>query len=102
MGKYIHTLKFTHSGTIYIATIEDDNDDVKYKSIVNRVKTKIFNGLDIEVVEVIPPKSKTGNPKYIYKVLQDNEDKMEFPDKEDDKASEYESEIVEQGCVIYG
>ena len=34
MGKYIHTLKFTHSGTIYTATIEDDNDDVKYKSIV--------------------------------------------------------------------
>ena len=52
MGKYIHTLKFTHSGTIYTAIIEDDNDDVKYKSIVNRVKTKIFNGLDIEVVEV--------------------------------------------------
>lgn len=52
MGKYIHTLKFTHSGTIYTATIEDDNDDVKYKSIVNRVKTKIFEGLDIDVVEV--------------------------------------------------
>lgn len=52
MGKYIHTLKFTHSGTIYTANIEDDNDDVKYKSIVNRVKTKIFDGVGIEVVDV--------------------------------------------------
>lgn len=53
MGKYIHTLKFTtKDGTIYTATIEDDNDDAKYKSIVNRVKTKIFDGAGIEVVDV--------------------------------------------------
>lgn len=53
MGKYIHTLKFTtKDGTIYTATIEDDNDDAKYKSVVNRVKTKIFDGAGIEVVDV--------------------------------------------------
>lgn len=53
MCKYIHTLKFTtKDGTIYTATIEDDNDDAKYKSVVNRVKTKIFDGAGIEVVDV--------------------------------------------------
>lgn len=53
MGKYIHTLKFTtKDGTIYTATVEDDNDDAKYKSVVNRVKTKIFDGAGIEVVDV--------------------------------------------------
>ena len=53
MCKYIHTLKFTtKDGTIYTATVEDDNDDAKYKSIVNRVKTKIFDGAGIEVVDV--------------------------------------------------
>lgn len=53
MCKYIHTLKFTtKDGTIYTATVEDDNDDAKYKSVVNRVKTKIFDGAGIEVVDV--------------------------------------------------
>lgn len=53
MGKYIHTLKFiTKDETIYTATVEDDNDDAKYKSVVNRVKTKIFDGVGIEVVDV--------------------------------------------------
>jgi hypothetical protein len=53
MGKYIHTLKFTtKDGAIYTATVEDDNDDAKYKSVVNRVKTKIFDGAGIEVVDV--------------------------------------------------
>ena len=33
----------------------------------------------VEVVEIIPPRSKTGNPKFVYKVLQDTDDKMEFP-----------------------
>ncbi|WP_305514416.1 hypothetical protein [Methanobrevibacter sp. V14] len=39
----------------------------------------------VEVVEIIPPKSKTGNPKFIYKVLQDDEDKMEFPTPIDER-----------------
>ena len=40
------------------------------------------------------PKSKTGNPKFIYKVLQDVEDKMDFPDKQDKKDSQYTAETV--------
>ena len=49
----------------------------------------------VEVAEVIPPKSKTGNPKYIYKVLQDLADKIKFPDKQDEVASNYTSETVD-------
>lgn len=48
----------------------------------------------VEVVEVIPPKSKTGNPKFIYEAYQDVEKTMEFPDKQDEQASEYSSETV--------
>lgn len=48
----------------------------------------------VEVVDVIPTKSKTGKPRYVYKVLQDVEDTMTFPDKEaaDTGADDYYAE----------
>ena len=39
----------------------------------------------VKVVQVIKPKSKTGYPKYIYEVLQDDEKKMEFPKAVEDR-----------------
>lgn len=39
----------------------------------------------VEVSQIEQPKSKTGNPKFIYKVLQDDEDKMDFPTAVDDR-----------------
>ena len=48
----------------------------------------------VEVTDIEEPKVKGSNPKFIYKVLQDVEDKMDFPDKQDKKASEYTAETV--------
>ena len=55
----------------------------------------------MEVVDVIPPKSKTGYPKYIYEVYQDVENTMTFPDKEDAKASDYSAETVANDDSYY-
>ena len=59
-----------------------------YVNLVEDVFTRV------EVTAVIPPKSKTGNPKFIYEAYQDLDKKMEFPDKQDKQASEYTSETV--------
>ena len=48
----------------------------------------------VEVTDIEEPKVRGSNPKFIYKVLQDVEDKMDFPDKQDKKASEYTAETV--------
>ena len=91
-GKQIELYKdFDEETEEYITQILPAHADLK-RTYVNLVEDAFTR---VEVVEVIPPKSKTDNPKYIYKVLQDEDDKMTFPDKEDKKSSEYESETVE-------
>ena len=91
-GKQIELYKdFDEETEEYITQVLPAHADLK-RTYVNLVEDAFTR---VEVVEVIPPKSKTGNPKYIYKVLQDEDDKMTFPDKEDKKSSEYESETVE-------
>lgn len=61
----------------YITQVLPAHADLKrtYAKLVEDVFTRV------EVVDIKQPKSKKGNPKFIYKVLQDDEDKMDFPDK---------------------
>lgn len=91
-GKQIELYKdFDEETEEYITQVLPAHADLK-RTYVNLVEDAFTR---VEVVEVIPPKSKTGNPKYIYRVLQDEDDKMTFPDKNDNNASQYEAETVE-------
>lgn len=74
----------------YITQTLPAHADLK-RTYVN-LKEDVFTR--VEVKDIVKPKSKTGNPKFIYKVLQDVEDKMDFPDKQDEKDSQYSSENV--------
>lgn len=50
ISKYIHTLRFSCNGVTYNTTIEDDNDADHWKDIIKRVKLKIFNPVNINVI----------------------------------------------------
>lgn len=90
-GKQIELyLDFDEDAKEYITQILPAHSDLK-RTYVNLVEDAFTR---VEIAEVIPPKSKTGYPKYIYKVLQDVEDKIEFPEKKDAKDSEYTPETV--------
>ena len=90
-GKQIELYKdYDEETEEYITQVLPAHADLK-RTYVNLVEDAFTR---VEVVEVIPPKSKTGNPKYIYKVLQDVDKKMTFPDKEDEKDSQYTAEEV--------
>ena len=81
---------FNESTKEYILQVLPAHSDLK-RTYVN-LKEDAFTR--VEVTDIIEPKSKTGNPKIIYDAYQDLEKTMNFPDKEDKKASDYTSETV--------
>ena len=50
---YSHTIKFMCDNQIYEFTLEDENNETEYKKIVARVKTKVFDQANIEVLSVV-------------------------------------------------
>lgn len=50
---YSHTVKFMCANQIYEFTLEDENNETEYKKIVARVKTKVFDQANIEVLSVV-------------------------------------------------
>lgn len=62
----------------YILQTLPSHADLKrtYPNLVEDVFTRV------EVVDIEEPKTRGSNPKFIYKVLQDVEDKMDFPNKD--------------------
>ena len=59
---------------------------------LKRTYTNLNRGdfIHVEVTEIIPPKKEGGYPKRIYKVLVDDDRKVEWPDDD----SSYEAETV--------
>ena len=68
----------------YILQTLPSHADLKrtYVNLVEDVFTRV------EVVDKEEPKVRGSKPKFIYKVLQDVEDKMDFPDKEKPAAAD--------------
>lgn len=50
---YSHTVKFMCANQTYEFTLEDENNDTEYKKIVARVKAKVFDQANIEVLAVV-------------------------------------------------
>ena len=50
---YSHTVKFMCTNQTYEFTLEDENNETEYKKIVARVKTKVFDQANIEVLSVV-------------------------------------------------
>lgn len=50
---YSHTVKFMCSNQTYEFTLEDENNETEYKKIMARVKTKVFDQANIEVLSVV-------------------------------------------------
>lgn len=50
---YSHTIKFMCDNQIYEFTLEDENNETEYNKIVARVRTKIFEPSNIEIISVI-------------------------------------------------
>lgn len=53
---YSHTVKFMCANQTYEFTLEDENDETEYKKIMARVKTKVFDHANIEVLSVVTHK----------------------------------------------
>lgn len=50
---YSHTVKFMCDNQTYEFTLEDENNETEYNKIVSRVRTKIFEPSNIEIISVI-------------------------------------------------
>jgi len=53
---YSHTVKFMCSNQTYEFTLEDENNETEYKKIMARVKAKVFDQANIEVLSVVTNK----------------------------------------------
>ena len=53
---YSHTVKFTCANQTYEFTLEDENNETEYKKIMARVKAKVFDQANIEVLSVVTNK----------------------------------------------